>query len=99
MGLAGKKMIMGFDGRRRGWRRPDLPPQPMPPGPQTEVMKQNSQIDSPLFDYKAKGTKIELGEPLTEAGRKLHHLIVTPKGSPAMHYYLDADDRVSRRRW
>jgi len=43
-----------------------------------------------LFDYKAKGTKIELAEPLTEAGRILHHLIVTPKGNPAMHYYLDS---------
>ena len=90
MGLAGKKMIMGFDGESAWMAAGDLPPQPMQPGPQTESMKQNSQIDSPLFDYKAKGTKIELAEPLKEAGRTLHHLIVTPKGSPVMHYYLDA---------
>ncbi len=91
MGLAGQKMIVGFDGTTAWMAAAGLPPQPLPPGPQTEGLKQNSQIDSPLFDYKSKGTKIELGEPLTEAGRKLHHLIVTPKGSPAMHYYLDAD--------
>jgi outer membrane lipoprotein-sorting protein len=90
MGLAGQKMVVGFDGTTAWMAAAGLPPQPLPAGPQTDVLKQNSQIDSPLFDYKAKGTKVELGEPLTEAGRKLHHLIVTPKGSPAMHYYLDA---------
>lgn len=90
MGLAGQKMVMGFDGETAWMAAGELPPQALPAGPQTESMKQNSQIDSPLFDYKAKGTKIELAEPLKEAGRTLHHLVVTPKGSPAMHYYLDA---------
>ena len=90
MGVAGKKMIVGFDGTTAWMAAPGLPPQAIPPGPQTEGLKQNSQIDSPIFDYKLRGTKVELGEPLTEGGRKLHHLIVTPKGSPAMHYYLDA---------
>lgn len=91
MGLAGKMMIVGFDGTTAWMAAAGLPPQPLPPGPQTEGLKQNSQIDSPLFDYKARGTTIELGEPLTEAGRKLHHLIVTPKASTPMHYYLDAE--------
>ena len=90
MSVAGQKMVVGFDGTT-AWISPPggLPAQPLPPGPQTEALKQNSQIDSPLFDYKAKGTKIELGEPLTEGGRTLQHLIVTPKGSPTMHYYID----------
>ena len=91
MALAGQTMVMGFDGTT-AWMAPSgLPAQPIPAGPQTEGLKQNSQIDSPLFDYKVKGTKIELGAPVTEAGRKLHHLVVTPKASPAMHYYLDAE--------
>ena len=90
MSVAGQKMIIGFDGTT-AWVLPPggLAAQPLPPGPQTEALKQNSQIDSPLFEYKAKGTKIELGEPLPEGGRTLQHLIVTPKGSPAMHYYID----------
>lgn len=91
MGLAGQKMIVGFDGTTAWMAAAGLPPQPLPPGPQTEGLKQNSQIDSPLFDYKAKGTKVELGEPSTEAGRKLHHLVVTPKASAPMHYYIDAE--------
>ena len=89
MGVAGQKMTVGFDGTTAWLAAGTMPAQPLPPGPQTEGLKRNSQIDSPLFDYKAKGTKIELGEPLKEGDRTLHHLIVTPKGSPAMHYYLD----------
>ena len=97
MALAGQTMVMGFDGTT-AWMAPaGLPAQPIPPGPQTEGLKQNSQIDSPLFDYKAKGTRIELGTPVTEAGRKLHHLIVTPKASPAMHYYLDAETNLEAK--
>jgi len=69
----------------------------IPPGPMTANIKQNSQIDSPLLDYKEKGTTIELGEPVTESGRRLHHLIVTPKGAPAMHYYIDAETNLESK--
>jgi outer membrane lipoprotein-sorting protein len=88
--LPGQKRILAFDGENLWMALGDMPPQLLPPGPQLEAMKQTSQIDSPLLDYKAKGTRIELGQPLAEEGRTLHHLIVTPKGAPAMHYYIDA---------
>jgi outer membrane lipoprotein-sorting protein len=90
MSMSGQKMIMGFDGETAWMSVGGMPAQAMPPGPQTDLMRQNSQVDSPLFDYKAKGTKITLGEPLTEGGRKLHHLIVAPRVGQPMHYYLDA---------
>jgi outer membrane lipoprotein-sorting protein len=91
LSMAGQTVIVGFDGETAWMSAGGMPAQAAPPGPQTDAMKQTSQIDSPLFDYKAKGTKIELGEPLTEGGRKLHHLIVTPKTGQPMHYYIDAD--------
>ncbi|MBA2304255.1 MAG: hypothetical protein H0W08_16710 [Acidobacteria bacterium] len=90
MEMAGQKVIQGFDGEKVWMAMGDEPPRTLPPGPQTETTKRTSQIDSPLLDYKTNGTKIDLGEPLTEAGRKLHHLVVTPKTGPAMHFYLDA---------
>lgn len=90
MTMAGQKMIIGFDGEQAWMTAGGMPAQALPPGPQTDMLKQRSQIDSPLFDYKARGTTIELGEPVTEDGRTLHHLIVTPKGTAPMHYYLDA---------
>jgi hypothetical protein len=89
MEMAGQKRIQGFDGQNLWISMGGAPPQVLPPGPLSEAMKQTSQIDSPLLDYKTKGTKIELGEPVTEGGRKLQHLVVTPKTGPAMHYYID----------
>lgn len=92
MTVAGQTNLVGFDGERAWMAVGGMPAQPMPPGPQTEGLKQNSHIDSPLFDYKSKGTTITFGEPamVTEGDRKLHHLLVTPKGGAPMHYYIDA---------
>ena len=91
MEMAGQKIVQGFDGETLWLAMGTMPPQALPPGPQTEVLKQTSQIDSPLLDYKDKGTLIELGEPATDAGRKLHHLIVKPKTGPTMEYYIDTE--------
>jgi hypothetical protein len=85
-----QRMVQGYDGDNLWMAFGDRPAQVIPPGPQAESLKNSSQIDSPLLDYRQKGTTIELGAPATDAGRKLHHLIVTPKGAPAMHYYIDA---------
>jgi outer membrane lipoprotein-sorting protein len=90
MTMAGQTMVMGSDGETVWMVAPGLPAKVLPPGPQSEAMKQTSQIDSPLLDYKTRGTKIELGEAVTEGGRRLQHLIVRQKTGPAMHYYLDA---------
>ena len=90
MEMGGQKLVQGFDGTTLWVAAGNMPPQALPPGPQTESLKHSSQIDSPLLNYKEKGTKIDLGEPLTENGRTLHHLIVTPRTGPAMHYYIDS---------
>lgn len=97
MTLAGQKMVQGFDGETLWMMAPGMPAQALPGGPQTEAFKQSSQIDSPLVDYKAKGTTIELGEPLNDDGKRLHHLIVTPKTGPAMHYYIDPETHLESR--
>jgi hypothetical protein len=91
MELAGQKLVQGFDGTTLWMSMGTMPPQQLPPGPQTDALKQASQIDSPLLDYKEKGSTVALGEPLTEEGRKLHHLIVTPKTGPKLHYFIDAN--------
>jgi outer membrane lipoprotein-sorting protein len=90
MEMGGQKLVQGFDGSTLWMAAGNSPAQALPPGPQTESLKQSSQIDSPLLNYKEKGTKIELGDPAAEGGRRLHHLIVRPKTGPAMHYYIDA---------
>jgi hypothetical protein len=90
-------IVQAFDGENLWIRMGALPPQVLPPGEQVEALKRTSQIDSPLLDYQAKGTSITLGEPTTENGRQLHHLIVTPKGAPVMHYYIDAATNLESR--
>jgi len=97
MTMAGQKMVQGFDGQTVWLSAAGMPAQALPAGPMTQGVKQQSQIDSPLLDYKAKGTTIELGKPETEEGRTLHHLIVTPKDAPTMHYYIDAETSLERK--
>ena len=94
---AGQNFVIGFDGTT-AWIAPQgMPAQAMPPGPQTEMMKQTSQIDSPFLDYRAKGMKVELAGTEPEGERKLHHLVVTPKAGPRMHYYIDATTGLESR--
>ena len=97
MDMAGQKIVQGFDGDTLWMAMGTMPPQALPPGPQTDILKQNSQLDSPLLDYQAKGTTIVLGEPATEAGHKQHHLIVKPKTGPTMHYYIDAETNLESK--
>ncbi len=92
-----QSVIQAFDGENLWIQRDSMPPQVLQPGEQVEAVRRTSQIDSPLLDYKAKGTTITLGEPSTEGGRKTHHLIVTPKGAPPMHYYIDAETFLESR--
>jgi outer membrane lipoprotein-sorting protein len=97
MEMAGQKIVQGFDGETLWMAMGTMPAQTLPPGPQTDVLKQSSQIDSPLLDYKDKGTTIELGEPAAENGRKQHHLIVKPKTGPTMHYFIDTETNLESR--
>jgi outer membrane lipoprotein-sorting protein len=94
---AGQNFVIGFDGTT-AWIAPQgMPPKAMPPGPQTDMMKQTSQIDSPLLDYQAKGMKAELAGTEAEGERQLHHLVLTPKVGPRMHYFIDAATGLESR--
>lgn len=95
--MGGQKMVQGFDGQTFWIAAGNTPARPLPPGPQMEALKQSSQIDSPLLDYKEKGIKVTLGEPDTGGGRRQHHLVVTPKTGPTMHYYIDAETNLESK--
>jgi outer membrane lipoprotein-sorting protein len=97
MEMAGQKIVHGFDGETMWMAMGTMPAQALPPGPQMEVLKQSSQLDSPLLDYKAKGTTIELGEPGTDGGRKQYHLVVKPKAGPTLHYFIDTETNLESK--
>lgn len=90
MEVAGQKMVQGFDGTSFWVSMPGMPAQELPDGPQTEILKRNSQFDPVFIDYKEKGHKIEYKGKETDAGKQVYHLVVTAKQGPVAHYYIDA---------
>ncbi|MEO6213069.1 MAG: hypothetical protein ABIP65_05515 [Vicinamibacterales bacterium] len=91
MDMGGQKMVQAFDGTSMWMAMPGNPAQQLPDGPQLEAMKQNSTFDPIFLDYKSKGHTIELVGKETEAGKPVHHLLVTTKQGMKFHYYLDAE--------
>lgn len=63
-------------------------------GPEGEAVKDQSDFDGALIDYKAKGHTVELVGTESLGTKKVHHLKVTRKGQPTQHFYLDVDTGV-----
>lgn len=59
-------------------------------GPQADAIRQDSDFDGPLVDYREKGLTIEVVGTETLGTAKVHHLKVTTKNGLVQHYYLDA---------
>ena len=92
MTFQGQKMARAFDGQKAWMVNPFMgsnTPQEIP-GPQSDLMKDNSDFDGPLVDYQAKGSKVELVGPDTVDGTKAYHLKVTQKNGRVTDVYLDA---------
>jgi len=75
-------MVMPFMGK------PD--PEEMPPEMSKDIIEQ-SDLDGPLVDYKAKGHQIELVGLTETDGTKVYQLKVTLKSGDVQQYYLDAE--------
>lgn len=82
-----------FDGARAWMINPmsgsDVPMEMT--GAEADTVKEQSDFDGSLVDYKAKGHTIELVGTETLGTKKVHHLKVTRKGQPVQHYYLDTE--------
>jgi outer membrane lipoprotein-sorting protein len=92
MTFQGGKMVRAFDGQKAWMLNPFMgssAPQEIP-GPESDLMKNNSDFDGPLIDYKAKGSKIELAGSDTVDGTKAYRLKVTLKSGGSTDIYLDA---------
>lgn len=90
---AGKLIVMAYDGVTP-WTVNPLTGQNgaiQVMGPQAAAIRQDSDFDGPLVDYRDKGTTVELigTEPL--GARKAYHLKVTAKTGVVQHYYLDTE--------
>ena len=96
--LGSQKVINGFDGQAAWIVNPLVSPGGQPirlTGPEAEVIRQQSDFDPPLMDYKAKGYSIELVGTETDNGKKVYHLRLTQPNRTTtkpqvQHAYLDA---------
>lgn len=97
--LSGQKMVMVFDGST-AWKIDPLS------GPATAVavtgaeaqdVRDDSDFDGPLVDSQSKGYALELVGTEMLSGRKVHHVKLTAKDRPTLHYYLDAETGLEAR--
>lgn len=93
MDMAGQMMVSAFDGQVAWQINPAMgmmtPTQI--PGPQADVIREQSDFDGPLVDYKAKGYTIDLVGTEPMGDRKVYHLKLTGKDQRVQHCYLDVE--------
>jgi outer membrane lipoprotein-sorting protein len=66
-------------------------------GPDAEMTRDQATFDSPLVDYKSRGTTVELVGTEDAAGKKVHHLRVTSKTGRVQEIYIDAATGLQNR--
>jgi hypothetical protein len=90
--FAGKKAIQVFDGKNGWMTRPYLNRDDWEPfsKEQTESQIGKWDVDGPLFDYAAKGTKVALEGVDKVDGQDSYRLKLTLKGGKVQHIWIDA---------
>jgi outer membrane lipoprotein-sorting protein len=89
--MGGQTMLMVFDGTTARMINPMVSPTPVDmPAEQLEMIKDQSDIDGPLVDYKAKGYQIEFVGAEMVDGKKALHLRIHRKSMPVQDVYLDS---------
>jgi len=96
--IEGQKIVQSFDGTS-GWAlRPAMGSEAVQlPAAQSNAMKNQSEFESALVDYKAKGNKVTMVGPETIGARQTFHLHVEPAGGTPREYYLDAESGLESR--
>jgi outer membrane lipoprotein-sorting protein len=99
MSMAGQMTVSAFDGQVAWQVSPMmgiLTPTPMV-GPQADALKEQSDFDGPLVDYKTKGFTIELVGTEPVGDRKAYHLKMTGKDQRVQHCYLDVETSLEMK--
>jgi hypothetical protein len=89
----GQTAVQVYDGFN-GWKlRPFLNRRVVEPYTEGEIRTASTQadLDGPLVDYAAKGTRIELAGTDTVEDRDTYKIKMTMKGGQVMHVWIDAE--------
>ena len=97
--MGGRLVVMAFDGNTPWIVNPNTgtPGAITIMGPQADAMRQDSDFDGPLLDYRTKGTTIELVGTETLGQKKAYHLKLTARTGVVQHYYLDAETALEMK--
>jgi outer membrane lipoprotein-sorting protein len=97
--VAGKQVVMAYDGKTPWGINPivGVTTPFVVMGPQADAIKQQSDFDGPLLDYKAHGYRLELVGLETVSGRQLQHLRLIDTKGQVQHYYLDPETALEAR--
>jgi outer membrane lipoprotein-sorting protein len=90
--VAGQTVVNAFDGTT-AWSVNPLSRSSEPmvvTGPQAEDIKMQSDFDSPLVNYKAKGYDLQMIGTETLNGREVYHLKLTGTSKRVQNLYIDA---------
>jgi outer membrane lipoprotein-sorting protein len=90
--FAGKTAVQVYDGTQ-GWKvRPFLNRNDVEPFTKEETKSEaeRADMDGPLVDYAAKGTKVELEKVEPVEGRNAYKLKLTTKSGKVQHVWIDA---------
>lgn len=90
--VAGQTVVNAFDGTT-AWSVNPLTGSSEPTvvtGPQADDIKMQSEFDSPLVNYKAKGYELQMIGTETRNGREVYHLKLTGTNKRVQNLYIDA---------
>jgi len=90
--FAGKTAVQVYDGTQ-GWKkRPFLNRDDVEPFTEAEAKSEQgkAELDGPLVDYAAKGTKVELAAVEPVEGHDAYKLKLTTKSGTVQHVWIDA---------
>ena len=92
--FAGKTALQVYDGTNRWKLRPFLNRNEVEPFTPEELKSEaaKSDLDGPLVDYAAKGTKVELEGTEPVEGRPAYKLKLTMKNGAVQHVWVDAEN-------
>jgi outer membrane lipoprotein-sorting protein len=95
----GQSFVVGFDGMTVWQINPLVSPRPREiTGPQADKTRQDAgDFDTPLLDYKARGTTVELIATEAVQGITMHRLRMTSKNGSIQEVYLNAETMLESR--
>jgi outer membrane lipoprotein-sorting protein len=97
--VAGQTNINAFDGST-AWQLMPVMGMTSPvvvTGPMANSIKEQSDFDGPLIDYKTKGYKLELVGTEAMGDRKVYHLKLTNAEQQVQHMYIDTETNLERK--